>query len=66
VEYRRNPTTSTCIRVHADDKTTKFAPDGEMTKWSSYCTDQEKKAAGRAYAAARAETNAGPDAYRDI
>jgi hypothetical protein len=65
-EYRRNPTTSTCIRVHPDNKTTKFAPGGEMTKWSSYCTDQERKAASRACAAARAEKNAGPGAYRDI
>lgn len=43
-----------------------FAPSGEMTKWSSYCTDQEKKAAGRAYAAARSEKKADLEAYRDI
>lgn len=43
-----------------------FAPNGQMTKWSSFCTGQEKNAATRAYDAARREKNAGPDAYRDI
>jgi len=43
-----------------------FAPNGEMVKSSSFCTSQEKHAGRRAYNAARAEKNAGPDDYRDI
>jgi len=43
-----------------------FAPNGAMVKWSSFCTDQEKDAATRAYRAARAEKNAGPGAYNDV
>ena len=43
-----------------------FAPNGAMVKWSSFCTEQEKSSARRAYDAALNEKTAGPEDYRDV
>lgn len=43
-----------------------FAPNRELVKSSSYCTEQEKAAARRAYEAGLNERNAGERAYRDV
>jgi hypothetical protein len=43
-----------------------FAPNRQLVKSSSFCTEQEKAAARRAYDAALNERDAGPEAYRDV